>query len=105
MDTTNREDTKKRLLREHVYSGIKTSIITGELGPHTRLIEEDVAETMRASRTPVREAFQKLEKEGLIYRRPRGGYAVKGVTEETWTKSSAFGAFSKVTRGSWPPHG
>ena len=82
MDTTNRGDTKKKLLREHVYSGIKTSIITGELGPHTRLIEEDVAETMRASRTPVREAFQKLEKEGLIYRRPRGGYAVKGVTKE-----------------------
>ena len=37
---------------------------------------------MKASRTPVREAFQKLEEEGLVYRRPRGGYAVKGVTEE-----------------------
>ena len=83
MDTTdNREDTKERFLRERVYSGIKNSIITGELEPRTRLIEEDLAEAMRASRTPVREAFQKLEEEGLIYRRPRGGYAVKGVTEE-----------------------
>ncbi len=83
MDTTDtREDTKKGFLRERVYSGIKNSIITGELEPHTRLIEEDLAEAMRASRTPVREAFQKLEEEGLIYRRPRGGYAVKGVTEE-----------------------
>jgi DNA-binding GntR family transcriptional regulator len=83
MDTTDdRKDTKKGFLRERVYSGIKNSIITGELEPHTRLIEENLAEAMRASRTPVREAFQKLEEEGLIYRRPRGGYAVKGVTEE-----------------------
>ena len=37
---------------------------------------------MKTSRTPVREAIQKLEKEGLIYRLPRGGFAVKGVTEE-----------------------
>jgi DNA-binding GntR family transcriptional regulator len=80
--TDTREDTKKGFLRERVYSGIKNSIVTGELEPGTRLIEEDVAEAMRASRTPVREAFQKLEEEGLIYRRPRGGYAVKGVTEE-----------------------
>ena len=83
MDTTdNREDTKKRLLKERIYTGIKNSIITGELEPRTRLIEESLAEAMQASRTPVREAFQKLEKEGLIYRRPRGGYAVKGVAEE-----------------------
>ena len=83
MDTTDtREARKKRLLRERVYSGIKKSIITGELEPHTRLIEEDLAAALKASRTPVREAFQKLEEEGLIYRRPRGGYAVKEVTEE-----------------------
>ncbi len=83
MDTTDTgEDTKKGFLRERVYSGIKNSILTGELEPHTRLIEENLAEAMRASRTPVREAFRKLEEEGLIYRRPRGGYAVKGVTEE-----------------------
>ena len=78
----NREGRKKRFLGDRVYSGIKNAIITGELEPRTRLIEEDLAEAMQASRTPVREAFQKLEEEGLICRRPRGGYAVKGVTEE-----------------------
>jgi len=78
----NREGRKKRFLGDRVYSGIKNAIITGELEPLTRLIEEDLAEAMKASRTPVREAFQKLEEEGLVYRRPRGGYAVKGVTEE-----------------------
>jgi DNA-binding GntR family transcriptional regulator len=77
-----RKRKKKRLLREHVYVSIKGAIIGGEFEPGRRLIEEKLAEDMKTSRTPVREAIQKLEKEGLIYRLPRGGFAVKGVTEE-----------------------
>ncbi len=78
----DRKRKKKRLLREHVYVSIKGAIIGGEFEPGRRLIEEKLAEDMKTSRTPVREAIQKLEKEGLIYRLPRGGFAVKGVTEE-----------------------
>jgi DNA-binding GntR family transcriptional regulator len=77
-----RKRKKKRLLREHVYSGIKSSIIGGDFEPGRRLIEERLAEDMKTSRTPVREAIQKLEKEGLIYKLARGGFAVKGVSEE-----------------------
>jgi DNA-binding GntR family transcriptional regulator len=73
---------KKRLLREHVYKSIKNAVISGDLEPNRRLIEEKLAEEMETSRTPVREAIQKLEKEGLIYRLPRGGFAVKGITED-----------------------
>jgi DNA-binding GntR family transcriptional regulator len=79
-DTPKRK--KKRLLREQVYNGIKDAIINGELEPGRRLIEEKLAEDMNTSRTPVREAIQKLEKEGLIKRLPRGGFVVRGVTEE-----------------------
>jgi DNA-binding GntR family transcriptional regulator len=76
------DDKKKRLLGEHVYASIKNSIITGEREPHSRLIEERLAKDMGTSRTPVREAFQRLEKEGLIYMRPQHGFAVKGVSVE-----------------------
>lgn len=69
---------KKRLLREHVYKSIKTAVIGGDLEPNRRLIEEKLAEEMETSRTPVREAIQKLEKEGLIYRLPRGGVCRQG---------------------------
>jgi DNA-binding GntR family transcriptional regulator len=78
----DRKRKKKKLLREHVYGGIKDAIIGGEFESGRRLIEERLAEDMKTSRTPVREAIQKLEKEGLIYRLPRGGFAVKGVSEE-----------------------
>ena len=73
---------KRKLLREHVYTGVKTAIIGGDFQPGKRLIEEKLAANMATSRTPVREAIQKLEKEGLIFRLPRGGFAVKQVTEE-----------------------
>ncbi len=73
---------KRKLLREHVYTGVKSAIIGGDFQPGKRLIEEKLAADMATSRTPVREAIQKLEKEGLIFRLPRGGFAVKQVTEE-----------------------
>lgn len=78
----DRTSEKKTLLRERVYASIKGAIISGAFEPGRRLIEVKLAEDMKTSRTPVREALQKLEKEGLIYRVPRGGFAVKGVTEE-----------------------
>jgi DNA-binding GntR family transcriptional regulator len=73
---------KRKLLREHVYTGVKGAIIGGDFQPGKRLIEERLAADMATSRTPVREAIQKLEKEGLIFRLPRGGFAVKPVTED-----------------------
>jgi len=77
----SQEARKRKLLREHVYTGVKTAIISGDFQPGKRLIEEKLAADMTTSRTPVREAIQKLEKEGLIFRLPRGGFAVKAVTE------------------------
>ena len=78
----NQSAKKRRLLREHVYNGVKGAIIGGDFQPGRRLIEEKLAADMATSRTPVREAIQKLEKEGLIYKLPKSGFAVKPVTEE-----------------------
>lgn len=73
---------KRKTLREKVYAQIKNAIVEGTLEPNARLIEENLSSEMGSSRTPVREALQKLEKEDLIFRRPKGGFVVKGVTEE-----------------------
>lgn len=72
---------KGNSLQERVYNSLKSAIIRGELESNTRLVEEDLAARMNTSRTPVREAFQKLEKEGFLERRPKVGYAVKGLYE------------------------
>jgi DNA-binding GntR family transcriptional regulator len=82
MTRGERPHTRHRPLSDQAYVSIKNAIITAQLEPDHRLIEEAIAADMGASRTPVREALQKLEKEGLIFRLPKRGFAVKGVTEE-----------------------
>lgn len=73
---------KDKFLREQVYKRLKANVLDGNWSPNTRLVEERLAEEMGTSRTPVREAIQKLEKEGLIRKLPKGGYAVGMVTAE-----------------------
>lgn len=65
-----------RPLREIVYEQLKMQILTGKIIPGTRMMEVELAEEMGVSRTPVREAIRKLEKEGLVTIEPRrGAYA------------------------------
>ncbi|WP_303857850.1 GntR family transcriptional regulator [Aminicella lysinilytica] len=65
-----------RPLREIVYEQLKRQILTGQITPGTRMMEVDLADEMGVSRTPVREAIRKLEKEGLVVIEPRrGAYA------------------------------
>lgn len=63
-------------LRDLVYDELKMKIMLGVISPGTRMMEVELAEDMGVSRTPVREAIRKLEKEGLISIEPRkGAYA------------------------------
>ncbi len=65
-----------RPLREIVYEELKREILVGEIAPGTRMMEIELADIMGVSRTPVREAIRKLEKEGLVTIEPRkGAYA------------------------------
>jgi len=72
-----------RPLREIVYEELKSQIITGKISPGARLMEIELAEDMGVSRTPIREAIRKLEKEGLVVIEARkGAYASQISTED-----------------------
>jgi len=73
---------KKKSLREEVYESLKRSILHGKLKAGQRLIEEQLAHQVGISRTPVREAFHKLERDDLVTRLPKGGFAVREFTKE-----------------------
>jgi len=62
-----------------VYEFLRDRIRSGELPPHCRLKEQDVAVQLNISRTPVREALARLEIEGLVKRVPRRGAIVAPV--------------------------
>ena len=60
-------------LRELVLEAIREAIINGTLKPRERLMEIQLAEELGVSRTPIREAFRKLEMEGFVVMVPRKG--------------------------------
>ncbi len=53
-------------LRERVYHLVQRAIVSGELLPGQRVRDLDLAAQLGVSRTPVREALQRLEDEGLV---------------------------------------
>ena len=73
---------KRKPLREEVYDSLRRSIIQGKLKGGQRLIEETLAHQVGISRTPVREAFHKLERDDLVVRLSKGGFSVKKFTRD-----------------------
>lgn len=63
--------------RVSAYDNIKESILSGALRPLERITEEQVAERLGLSRTPIREAFGLLQAEGLIVILPKRGTFVR----------------------------
>jgi DNA-binding GntR family transcriptional regulator len=57
---------------EETYLEIRRAILEGALRPGERIVEQQLAETLKVSRTPVREALLKLERENLVARAGRG---------------------------------
>jgi len=88
----------RKSLGEHVFENLRQAIIRGEVAPGTRLVESRIADALDISRTPVREAIHKLEREGLIEKLARGGFGVLGLTrneiEETFGIRSVLESYA-----------
>lgn len=65
-----------------VLERLRALILTGAYGPEERLIEEQLAERLGVSRTPVREALAMLEVEGLVEIAPNRGATVCSFSTE-----------------------
>ncbi|MER7948517.1 GntR family transcriptional regulator [Streptomyces sp. NPDC096079] len=63
-------------LRERVYVELRERIIEGDYPAGLRLVEREIADELRVSRVPVREAMQRLESEGFLSVQPRRGSVV-----------------------------
>lgn len=66
----------KTSLAQTVYDGLFADIAARRLGAGSRLIEAEIARTSDVSRTPVREALGRLERDGLIESVRPTGYVV-----------------------------
>ncbi|GGB59975.1 FCD domain-containing protein [Virgibacillus dakarensis] len=70
-----------RSIGERVVAELRMRIISKDIAEGTILSENQVAKEYQVSRSPIREAFKVLEKEGLI-RLQRMGAVVVGISEQ-----------------------
>lgn len=67
----------RSVLTDRAYSAIKRAILSLEFGPGTRLVERRLAEDLQISKSPVRDALQRLSGEGLVVQTPYAGMIVR----------------------------
>ncbi|KAB2330434.1 GntR family transcriptional regulator [Cytobacillus depressus] len=72
----------KDTLHLKVCNILREAIIRGDFKPGERLKQSELADKMGVSRMPIREAFRKLESEGLIILEPHKGAVVKSIKLE-----------------------
>lgn len=53
-------------LRDQAYTTLKDAILAGKFAPGDHLVELEIAHSLGLSRSPVREAFRRLEQEGFL---------------------------------------
>ena len=66
-------------LADEIFSALSQRIVAGELAGGARLRQDEIAASFGASHVPVREAFRRLEAEGLVESLPRRGVRVASV--------------------------
>ncbi|MCX5518511.1 GntR family transcriptional regulator [Kaistia defluvii] len=67
---------KEETLAVRISRALADRIIAGQIEPGSRLRQDHVAEEFGASHVPVREAFRRLEAQGLAVSEPRRGVRV-----------------------------
>ena len=79
-----------KTIAEQVYDLLKKRILYHEIMPGERLLEVALCESLKVSRTPVREAFRLLQQDGLVERIPQGGVQVTDLSLDDLKEVSAL---------------
>ena len=72
---------ERKSLAASAYALLKDQIIDNRLPPGSQKLEEELALQLGMSRTPVREAIIRLEREGFVEVVPRRGVRVRALTK------------------------
>jgi DNA-binding GntR family transcriptional regulator len=76
LDTQETKEEDDRSLAGQIARALASQIVSGALQPGTRLRQDEIAQAFRASHVPVREAFLRLDAQGLVVTEPRRGVRV-----------------------------
>lgn len=69
----------RQWVADRIYESLRSSIMNFELYPGSRVTETELASRFEVSRTPVREALQRLAVEGYLTIRPKHGCFIRNL--------------------------
>lgn len=90
--STPRPPVQTQPLRETIHADLRRQILSGRLLPGSRLVESSLAETLKVSRTVIREVIKQLELEGLVKIIPYKGSEVSRFSLEDIEEAYAIQA-------------
>ena len=70
----------RKMLRTHAYEMLEELIVTHALEPGASVTEDLLAQRTGIGRTPIREALQRLARDGLVSIRPRSAIVILEMT-------------------------
>jgi DNA-binding GntR family transcriptional regulator len=73
---------ERKPMGDLVYEAIRDAIVEGRYEAEEKLVQEQVATDLGVSRTPVRDALNRLAHEGLVTWSPGYGYVVNELTDQ-----------------------
>lgn len=69
----------RQWVADRIYESLRHSIMNFELYPGSRVTETELAQRFEVSRTPIREALQRLAVEGYLTIRPKHGCYIRNL--------------------------
>lgn len=88
-------------LADAVTERLRAAIISGQLAPGEHLAENILASRLGVSRSPVREALQRLEREGLVVRQTNRGSYVWQPTEKDVDEIFSLRTMLEILAAEW----
>lgn len=77
-----KKNMKPKPLKDIVYKTLRNEILSGKIPGSTHITESSIAKRLNVSRTPVREALQRLTQEKLVISLPRAGYIIEEMSDD-----------------------
>ncbi len=82
IEVSNMKELTNRELSSLAYKKVKEMILSNQLRPGEKIVQDKLATTLGISRTPLRTALQMLESEYLVESIPRRGVVVRKLSNE-----------------------
>ena len=96
-----KEKNNIRSISDKIYNQLTKDILTGKLQKDSRLNEAKLTTKYKASRTPLRDAFRRLEADGLVEYIPNRGVFVKGLSQDEIKDMLETRAFLETKAVEW----